>query len=500
MIESANKILKKIGEKIEEQHIITGGEKISLLSRSISDHQAREILAVLKPQSTEQLIEIIRLNYQADISVPLFPLSTGRNWGYGSRNPVIGPCFLLDLSDLNKIHFVDKKKGIALIEPGVTQGQLIDAISGSGYKLNVTNSVRDSSIIGNALDRGIGTSRYRSEDILACEIVTGDAEVLHIGALWPITEQEQFAFHYSNGIGPNLLGLLYQSNFSVVTKAAISLIPETEVCAIIKADFSAQHIAKVYQLIRELYDQNIVNTYFKIYDLSAAKNYGLNKTDGADFLLYGSLETSNDFYPLLKEFVLNKFNHSALFNQVDIFHEQPDSGYANEAEQIIHETFQGINNISSYIENLFEVSSIEEVDTKGNEGWLFFVVVIPAEAEPLTDSTHLIEQFRADSGLYIAMSIKCPKEKTIDINCSIRFKRNDKDIALAHQTLKAMQNAFEEKSYYLYRRNIDMQNGDALFRQAGYYEKLLALKNIFDPKQILSPGRYIGDMTQHGKQ
>ena len=50
--------------------------------------------------------------------LPLHPVSTGRNWGYGGAAPPGGHCVLLDLSGLARILDIDATLGTATIEPG----------------------------------------------------------------------------------------------------------------------------------------------------------------------------------------------------------------------------------------------------------------------------------------------------------------------------------------------------------------------------------------------
>ncbi len=56
----------------------------------------RSIAAALKPKSVEDVRAIVIT--AAEYRVPLFPFSTGHNWGYGCSLPVRDGCTILDLS------------------------------------------------------------------------------------------------------------------------------------------------------------------------------------------------------------------------------------------------------------------------------------------------------------------------------------------------------------------------------------------------------------------
>ena len=84
----------------------------------------REISMVLRPEDSDQVRRIVVLANAH--RVPLYPISRGCNWGLGSRLPARDGCAVVDLSRMNKIIAVDPEHGYAIIEPGVSQGQLYD--------------------------------------------------------------------------------------------------------------------------------------------------------------------------------------------------------------------------------------------------------------------------------------------------------------------------------------------------------------------------------------
>ena len=55
--------------------------------------------------------------------MPIYPISTGKNWGYGSRVP-LHDGVLVDLGRMNRIVDFDEELAYVTIEPGVTQRQL----------------------------------------------------------------------------------------------------------------------------------------------------------------------------------------------------------------------------------------------------------------------------------------------------------------------------------------------------------------------------------------
>lgn len=163
---------------------------------------------------------------------PLYPVATGLNWGYGSATPPRPGAVLLDLGGMNRIRNaadITPMNPVAVIEPGVTQGQLHNFLREScpGLSFNVTGSSVDTSILGNALDRGVGYLGPRREDVFGLEIVTGRGDLLKTG-FRRLGEESPLAYTHPYGLGPMLDGLFFQGNFGIVTSACLKLLPRPE--------------------------------------------------------------------------------------------------------------------------------------------------------------------------------------------------------------------------------------------------------------------------------
>ena len=92
-----------------------------------------------------------------ELHVPLYPISTGRNFGYGGAAPALSGSVVLDLKRMNKILEVDERNAYALVEPGVSYFDLYRHMQ--ERKLKVWIDCPDpgwGSVIGNALDHGVG--------------------------------------------------------------------------------------------------------------------------------------------------------------------------------------------------------------------------------------------------------------------------------------------------------------------------------------------------------
>ena len=76
------------------------------------------VQAILRPGTREDVQQCVRIANR--FRIPIYPISSGKNWGYGSRVPVQDGV-LIDLGRLNRILDFDEELAYVTIEPGVTQ-------------------------------------------------------------------------------------------------------------------------------------------------------------------------------------------------------------------------------------------------------------------------------------------------------------------------------------------------------------------------------------------
>ncbi|MGH3785432.1 MAG: FAD-binding oxidoreductase [Pseudonocardiaceae bacterium] len=181
--------------------------------------------AAVLPGSVHDVQEIVRI--AGEFGVPLSPISTGKNLGYGGAAPRLPGAVVVDLKRMNRILAVDEKFGYALVEPGVSFFDLHNHLRERDLKLWV--DVPDlgwGSVLGNTLERGVGYTPYGDHLSIQCglEIVLADGSVVRtgMGAL-PGSKTAQL-FRY--GFGPLYDAMFTQSNFGIVTKMGVWLMPE----------------------------------------------------------------------------------------------------------------------------------------------------------------------------------------------------------------------------------------------------------------------------------
>jgi 4-cresol dehydrogenase (hydroxylating) len=188
----------------------------------------QKVPAIIRPGTREEVCECVRVANEH--GVPIYPVSTGKNWAYGSRVPPQSGCVLMELHRLNRIVDYDERLAYVSLEPGVTFRQLYRFLRErkSNLMLSVIGSTPDSSPVGNALERGAGSGPYadRAAHVCGFEVVLPTGDVVHTGfGRFPGAKTAKL---HRWGVGPYLDGLFAQSNLGIVTEMTMWLAPRPD--------------------------------------------------------------------------------------------------------------------------------------------------------------------------------------------------------------------------------------------------------------------------------
>ncbi|TDN70576.1 FAD-dependent oxidoreductase [Paraburkholderia sp. BL10I2N1] len=216
--------------------------------------------AALLPASVEEIRAILRV--ATEFRIPLWTVSTGRNFAYGGAAPRLSGSVVLDLQRMNRIIHVDETLAYALVEPGVSYFDLHAYLRSNGYRLWVDPPAAGwGSVIGNTLERGFGYTPYGDHAATQCgmEVVLANGDVVRtgmggidIGTSWQL---------YKPGYGPSFDAMFMQSNYGIVTKMGVWLMPAPP--AYMLAEFQFRHesdLETIVDILRPLrLDETIRN-------------------------------------------------------------------------------------------------------------------------------------------------------------------------------------------------------------------------------------------------
>src|SRR5690606_22715095 len=172
------------------------------VSAAVAPHTAEEVQAVMKIANAHR--------------IPMYPVSTGKNLGYGGSAPVLSGSVVLDLKRMNRILEVNERNAFVLVEPGVSYFDLYRHLQETGSRMWIDCPDPGwGSLIGNALDHGAGftVTPYRDHFDAHCgmEVVLANGDLVRtgMGALPGAQTWQQYKYGY----GPFLDGIFSQSNF-----------------------------------------------------------------------------------------------------------------------------------------------------------------------------------------------------------------------------------------------------------------------------------------------
>lgn len=179
------------------------------------------------PANVEEVQAIVRVANEDKI--PLWPVSTGRNLAYGGAAPRTNDCVMLDLKRMNRVLEVNDELAYAVVEPGVSFFDLHRYLDENGHRMWISVPGPGwGSVIGNALERGVGYGRDSDHfaTSVGIEVVLPDGELLRTGNGAMDGNPSWHIMQY--GCGPMVDGLFSQSGYGVVTRMGRFLTPEPE--------------------------------------------------------------------------------------------------------------------------------------------------------------------------------------------------------------------------------------------------------------------------------
>ncbi|OGA54472.1 MAG: 2-hydroxy-acid oxidase [Betaproteobacteria bacterium RIFCSPLOWO2_12_FULL_62_58] len=226
------------------------GERVSTSSAVLEHHGKDESAhplappdAVVFPETTEEVVEIVRLGGQ--YNVPLIPFGAGSS--IEGHVLAIHGGLSVDFTRMNRIHAVNVDDLDATVEPGVTRKQLNNHLDGTGIFFPIDPGA-DATLGGMAATRASGTNAVRygtmKENVLGLTVVLADGRVIRTGGR---------ARKSSAGYDLTRLFVGSEGTLGVITEITLRLYPQPEavsaaVCAFPSVDAAVRTVIQTIQL------------------------------------------------------------------------------------------------------------------------------------------------------------------------------------------------------------------------------------------------------------
>ncbi|KAH7147151.1 vanillyl-alcohol oxidase [Dactylonectria estremocensis] len=267
----------RFNRAIESLRTLIGPENVELNNKPLDDgwylehpntHDAFHLVeqeemvsaATVYPASTEEVVHIVR--WANKFEIPIYAISMGRNLGYGGAAARVRGSVIVDLGKrMTKILDINPDTCTCLLEPGVSFYALYEEIQRRGHH-HLWVDVPDlggGSVLGNTVDRGVGYTPYGNhfECHSGMEVVlpTGDVIRTGMGALPGNNTWQIFPY----GFGPYADGIFTQSNFGIVTKIGMTLMPNPGGSEGFMCTFKEEEdLAQIIEVVRPLRIRNIL--------------------------------------------------------------------------------------------------------------------------------------------------------------------------------------------------------------------------------------------------
>lgn len=473
----------------------------------------RSIAGVICPRDLDQVKRIVRIALRH--RVPLYPISQGKNIGYGERAPYQEGQVVLSLSNLNKIRDIDSENGEVVVEPGVTQAQLAQFLKERNvpFWADVTGASPEASILGNTLEAGFGHTPLgdHRKNILDMEVVLPDGSLMRTGEM--------------PSVGPDLSQLFIQSNFGIVTAIKVPLFPIPERAITFVFSFATDaDFFKGISPLKELRRQGVINSLIHSGNstraLMTASRFPADR-DPKESLSEGDCQSIINEHSLVKVGAWTTigavygFNDEVAFKvkriklamkgiakvrfftdrKIEMTDRLLNSTLLKKVKSLdlTRESFKSLKALHGILRgrpsNVPSENITWRVTEKEKLGLAWFSPVIPATAQDAEKLLTLTRAFYAKYKFEMPVTLTLINERKMTAVFNICFdKSQPKEVALAHKAYHELSGAVGALGYQPYRLGI-LSDAKAAFGEKKM-KFLNTLKRVLDPACILAPGRY----------
>jgi 4-cresol dehydrogenase (hydroxylating) len=469
---------------------------------------------VVLPETVEEVQAVVRA--AAKHRVPLWAHSTGKNNGYGGAGTRVQGAVTVSLRRMNKVLEINEDLAYAEVEPGVTWRDLYEEITRRGLRLMGSNTdLGWGSAIGNTLENGFSYGVNGSDQSLACgmEVVTADGEVLRtgMGAM-----DGNRAWHtYKRSYGPTLDQLFMQSNFGIVTKMGVWLLPAPEIYMPVWVRvWKEEDLVPLVDTLRRLRLARAIEAGPVIYNtLIYASAFGRRE------------EFFNDDGPIPEatiDEIARRIESGRWLLRAGLFGNETvvDAQFS-----IIKQAFERIPDADVWgTKHAFDdipklqhpgelvTGGVPNIEANHITGWysgndgahIAFSPVVPADGKELFALHQVLRRtLEQDAGLdYMVGSTSVNARSLIHVGLIV-FDGADEAVARsAYDTAKRMVGKAREQGYGEFRAHLDAMDEVAEhydFNNHAYLRFVERIKDAVDPVGILSPGKQ-GIWPRHLRQ
>ncbi len=436
--------------------------------------------AVVMPTTVEEVQAVVRI--ANEFRVPLWTFGQGKNNAYGGPAPRVRGSVLVNLRGMNRVLEVNDELAYAVVEPGVRFFDLYDRLQDGGHKL--WPSIPDlgwGSVVGNTLEYGRGYTPYGDHPSTACglEVVLANGEVLRTGMGGMTDCKSWHAYQWS--YGPSHAGLFMQSNFGIVTKMGVWLMPQPEVYLSGWASWQDDaSVEPVIDAVRTLMLDGTIRNFPLV-----GQGIALGEGDlgpggdawGLRFALYGREAIVDAQFEIVRDTL-------AAISGVEVGRRLYPGG--DRSGTTVHN-----DKVQGGVPGL-ELMEAFLIPYGEDTGHLDLSPVIPLVGRDVVDSIGLLRTLYERHGLPYLAGVLILQRSALHITTLFFDTKDEQQTRHAYDTYAALVVELAKAGYPVYRTNI--QHMDLVAEQYDWGDHAQRrlnelLKDALDPNGILSPGK-----------
>ncbi len=226
---SNTELIRKLRAALRPENVLSAASELVVYDCDAFTVERHMPLAVVFPRSAEQVAEVVRIC--ADHGCPV--VARGAGTGLAGGCTPSPDSVVIMLTRMNKILEIRLRDALALVEPGVLNLQLTNALAGTGYHFAPDPSSQGTATIGGNVATNAGgphTLKYgvTVNHVAGLEVVLGDGSIVQFG---PVED-------------PSLLDLARvvcgsEGTLAIVTKVWARLTRNPQACRTIRATFAS---------------------------------------------------------------------------------------------------------------------------------------------------------------------------------------------------------------------------------------------------------------------
>jgi 4-cresol dehydrogenase (hydroxylating) len=516
-----SRALEEWRRAIGEDYVIIDQEALAR-AETATFLTTQRVPAILQPANRAEVQACVRI--ANTYKIPLYPVSNGKNWGYGSQVPVQDGCVLLHLQRMNQIITYNERLAYVTVEPGVTVRQLYHFLKerNSSLFVSVVGGPLDTSLIGNTLERGLGTGRYADRFGYVCgfEVVLPTGECIHTG-------MDRFPGAKAGpvsrwGVGPFFDGIFTQSNFGIVTRMTIWLLPVprySTVCLFTLKDeerledliealyvlkFEGGCPASIYMyndykflsmLLVQSPELSIQNDVFLSPEImcSIRNALGFGVWSGSIALQCASKQLCDAMCAFISDTLADRVDTLRFFNGQSVEQVIGEAGDRTLDLLSVRGSLDNINDAGGLRTTYWRKKAPPPADMDPDRdhcGVIWCAPLVPLTGADVRAVKTIIDQVAFAHSMEPHLSLECVTERSAVITIVLLYDRDipgedERAMACHDELLRRL----TEAGYIPYRLGVQSMHGlpPAIDDSALLYQRI---KDALDPNDILAPGRY----------